>query len=137
MRYSPLHFSLADSLYFIFYSISPNLGRFGPKPVGHMPRASMQFHAVIPPVQPTHPVPSFRPSFLFTMDVLQPLDPMAFMTTCATLWPMTMLFQLHAYLCWSSSKSPCALCSSATCDLRGFHFLSASGSPPPFYFFFI
>ncbi len=56
MRSSPLHFYLADILYFIFYSISPNLGHFGPQPVGLMLPASMQFYVVVhpqfsPPIQ--------------------------------------------------------------------------------------
>ncbi len=50
-----------------------------------------------PPVRPTHTVSNFQDSFFFTMDVLQPLDPVATMTTCATLWPLLMLFQLHGH----------------------------------------
>ena len=65
MRSSPLQFYFADILYFLFYSVSPNLGHFGPKPVALLPRASVQFYAVELPVQPTRPVPSFQvPLFL-------------------------------------------------------------------------
>uniref|UniRef100_UPI002AFEED85 hypothetical protein n=1 Tax=Limnohabitans sp. TaxID=1907725 RepID=UPI002AFEED85 len=86
-------------------------------------------------VQPPIQHPAFKNLSFFTMDVLEPLDPMATMTVCATLWPVTMLFQLHGNPCWSSSKSPCALSSSATSALPGFHFLAASRSLPSFNFF--
>ena len=95
MRSSPLQFLFSDIFYFMFYTVSPNLGHFGPKPVGLLPCASMQFSALVHPVQPTHPVPSFQRSFLFYMDVLQPLAPMATLTTCATFWPVPMLSKLH------------------------------------------
>ncbi len=48
MRVFPLQFYLADILYFIFYSLSPNLGHFGPKPVGLMLLASLQFMLYTP-----------------------------------------------------------------------------------------
>ncbi len=93
----------ADILYFIFYSVSPNLGHFGPKPVGLLLCASLQFSALVHPVQPNPPVATFQESSLFTMNVLQPLDPIATMVSCAALWPVPTLFKLPGYSCWSSS----------------------------------
>ncbi len=104
MRYSPLQFYFADILYFIFYFPSPNLGHFGPKPVGLLPCASVQLSALVHPVQPTHPVPHFQESFSFTTAMIQPLDPMAPMTTCAALWPLPMLLKLHGRPSWFSSS---------------------------------
>ena len=66
-----------------------------------------------PQCSPPGPVPIFRQSFLFYMDVLQPLDPMPPMATCATFWPLPTLFKLHGYPCWYRSNSPCAPCSTA------------------------
>ena len=85
MCYSPLQFQFADILYFIFYSVSPNLGHIGPKPVGLLPRASVQFPALVHPVQPTHSVFSSQDFSLFYMDVLQPYISMATMLPCADL----------------------------------------------------
>ncbi len=121
-------FTLQIFYIFIFYFVSPNLGHFGTKPVGLLPCASVQFYALVHPVQPTHPVPRFHESFYFTIDVIQPLVPMPTMVSCATLWPLTMLFKLHGNSCWSSSKSRYAPCNRATSSLQGFHFAAASSS---------
>ncbi len=65
MRYSPLHFYFSDILYFMFYSVSLNLGLSGTKPVGLLPRASMQFSALVHPVQPTLSVTQLSTIFSF------------------------------------------------------------------------
>ena len=85
MRFSPLRFYFADSFFFMFYSLGPNLGHFGPKPVGLLPRASVQFTALVHPVQPTHSVLGSQDFFLYYMDVLQPYISMATMFPCADL----------------------------------------------------
>ena len=76
--------------------------------------------------------PSFSRIFSFTMDVHLPLDSIAAMATCAHLWPMPMPFKLLGYPCWSSSKTPCAPCSSASSSLPGFPFVAASCTLLPF-----
>jgi hypothetical protein len=65
MLYSPLRFYFADILYFVFYSVRPNLGHFGTKPVGLLPCASMQFSALVHPVQPTLSMAEFSTTFSF------------------------------------------------------------------------
>jgi hypothetical protein len=57
-----------------------------------------------PQCSPPGPVPKFQQSFLFYMDVRQPLDPMATMATCAALWPLPLLFKLHGSPSWFSSS---------------------------------